>query len=148
MIEPAIVEFGPDGMPFSVRYHDVYRSREGALAESNEVFVQGAHLQERWRGRSDYTVLEVGFGLGLNFLATVRALLDDPAGPECLHFVSVEAHPLDRADLSRAHEALGLANDPLSRELLQAWPLAMPGLHRLTFSGGRVRLILDSKLSR
>lgn len=137
-INPARLDFDPTGAPFSLDFNDVYRSREGALAESHEVFVGGTKLRERWSGRADFTVLEVGFGLGLNLLASAQALQGDPAGPGRLHYVSLEALPLDRSDLLRAHRALGVDRSPLMKELVERWPHRLPGLHRLELAGGRL----------
>ena len=51
-------------------------------------------LPERWRGSARFTILETGFGLGNNFLATWAAWRDDPRRSESLCFVSIEKHPL------------------------------------------------------
>lgn len=134
--------FDATGAPMSGRYGDIYRSRHGALAESHAVFVEGASLRRSWSGRSDFTVLEIGFGLGLNCLAAAQALLAEPSAPKRLHMVSLEAHPLCRSDLEQAHRALGLADEPLLRDLRAAWPMRLPGLHRLSLAGGRIFLLL------
>jgi tRNA 5-methylaminomethyl-2-thiouridine biosynthesis bifunctional protein len=112
------------------------------MAEAEAVFAQGCKLPERWSGTQRACVLEIGFGVGLNLLAAYRAfhLHAHPAGR--LDFVSIEAHPLARTDLLAAHEACGVASEPLLRELAARWPLALPGLHRLTLAGGRIRLTL------
>ncbi len=112
------------------------------MAESEAVFSHGCRLPERWSGKQRACVLEIGFGVGLNLLAAYRAfhLHAHPAGR--LDFVSIEAHPLAHSDLLAAHEACGVANEPLLRELATRWPLALPGLHRLTLAGGRIRLTL------
>ena len=95
-IEPAKLAFNTEGVPFSSRYGDVYHPRAGALAQARHVFLAGNGLPERWQRRDRFVVLETGFGLGNNFLATWQAWRDDPACPERLHFISVEARPLPR----------------------------------------------------
>lgn len=128
-----------DGVPFSDRYGDVYASRAGALAQARQVFLGGNGLPARWAGRDQFVLLETGFGLGTNFLATWQAWRDDPARPARLHFVSVEAHPLKADDLvAAAPEALA----PLARALAAQWPLPLFGLHRLQFEQGAVELTL------
>lgn len=137
-IVPAEVDFSDPATPASPAFGDVYHSRAGAWAQARHVFLAGNGLPERWRGRRDFTILETGFGLGNNFLATCEAWQQDPARPERLQFVSVEKHPLRREDLARAH-----AGSPtLARELVAQWPPLTPGLHRLSFEGGRVELLL------
>jgi tRNA 5-methylaminomethyl-2-thiouridine biosynthesis bifunctional protein len=137
---PAL-EFDGDGVPLSGVYGDVFRSRSGALAESEQVFVHATALAERWKGARSFTVLEVGFGLGVNFLATLAAWRLDAHRPAALHFVSIEKHPLTADDLWRAHQALGLTGYD-SETLHRGWPPATPDLHRLDFEGGRVTLWL------
>lgn len=137
--------FDAAGAPFDTVHGDVFRSRAGAWAEAQTVFVEGCRLRERWSGADRFCVLELGFGLGVNFLATLAAWRADPARPIRLHFVSVEARPLSREDLERALAAVGLGHPDLSEDrqaLLDGWPLALPGLHRLVFAGGSVTLTL------
>lgn len=133
--------FDEQGRPFSPRYRDVYRSRAGAVAEAEAVFVDGCGLRARWGGRERFTIVELGFGLGVNFLATLAAWREDATRPARLDFVSVELHPLDPAGLARAHVAVGLDGDD-ARALRGQWPPRLPGLHRLEFAGGRVSLTL------
>ena len=104
------------------------------------MFLAGNGLPARWRGRERFTILETGFGLGNNFLATWAAWRDDPARCERLFFVSIEKHPLSAADLARAHAASPAP--ALARQLIDAWPPATCNLHLLDFEGGRVRLLL------
>ena len=105
------------------------------------MFVGGNGLPARWGGARVFTVLETGFGMGLNFLTTWTAWRADPARSERLHFVSIEKHPFTREGLATLH-----ARYPefvaLGSELQAAWPLALPGLHRLHFDSGRVTLTL------
>ena len=129
-----------DGVPYSPEFSDRYHPRQGALAQARQVFLGGNRLPARWRGRCRFVVLETGFGLGNNFLATWRAWLDDAERCEQLHFISIEARPLSRDDLA------GLPRDgelaPLATHLAAAWPPLTCNLHRLVFEAGRVQLLL------
>jgi tRNA 5-methylaminomethyl-2-thiouridine biosynthesis bifunctional protein len=130
-----------NGTAFSPEFQDVYHSRDGALAQARHVFLGGNGLPERWRGRPSFTVLETGFGIGVNFLATWDAWRAHGERSRRLHFVSVENRPFGR-------EALGEALAPfaeiasLARALVDVWPPALAGFHRLHFDGGRVILTL------
>jgi tRNA 5-methylaminomethyl-2-thiouridine biosynthesis bifunctional protein len=135
------VVFSDDGTPFAPDYGDVYHSVDGALAQARTVFIDGCHLHRRWSGRRVFRVLETGFGLGFNALATAAAWLGDPNRGERLHFFSIEKHPLEAGELARSHQAHP-ALAPLSRELVAQWPLPLPGLHRLWLADGRVLLTL------
>jgi tRNA 5-methylaminomethyl-2-thiouridine biosynthesis bifunctional protein len=139
-IVPARIEFDADGLPFAPDFGDRYHPRIGALAQARHVFLAGNGLPERWAGRERFTVLETGFGLGNNFLATWQAWRDDARRCARLDVVAVERHPPSRADLERMHRGSPLPT--LAQALLDAWPPLTPGLHRLVFEAGRVRLLL------
>lgn len=136
----ARVELDADGLPRSPEFGDVYHPRQGAAAQARQVFLGGNGLPERWRGRQRFVVLETGFGLGNNFLATWRAWQCDAERCDQLHFISVEARPLSRDDMARVPRDDALAS--LAAQLADAWPPLTCNLHRLTFEDGRVRLLL------
>lgn len=140
-LTPARLTLAADGTPFSPDYDDVYHSAAGAHAQAKRVFLAGNGLPDRWAGCAQFVIVETGFGLGLNFLATWLAWRDDPQRCRTLHFISLEKHPLAAADLARVHVAWPeLAT--LSDELGRSWPALEEGAHELEFDGGRVRLSL------
>src|SRR3954454_11625519 len=124
-----------DGTPYSRDFEDVYHSAHGGLAQARHVFLGGNALPTRWQGRERFVILETGFGLGLNFLATWQAWREDPRRCARLHFVSVERAPFDRESLGAAlarFEELALP----AKELLALWPPPVAGVHRLEFDNG------------
>ena len=143
-VVPAHIDFGDgSGPPRAPDFGDLYHPQIGALAQARHVFLGGNDLPARWAGRSDFTVLETGFGLGHNFLATWNAWRQDPGRSQRLHYVAVDRHPPTAADLARA--AATLRGDPeaeLAAQLHAAWPPLTPNLHPLQFDAGRVRLLL------
>jgi tRNA 5-methylaminomethyl-2-thiouridine biosynthesis bifunctional protein len=147
---PATLAFREDGTPFSPRFGDIYHSASGAFEQAEFVFLHGNDLPARWQNRRIFTVLETGFGMGVNFLATWAAWREASERCERLHFVSVEKHPFSRDDLRAALDAVvAHASHPrsaslakLAHELVDAWPMLVPGTHRLEFEGGRVTLTL------
>ncbi len=139
-IIPARLAFS-EGVPWSEAYGDIYHSADGGPGQAAHVFLGGNALPGRWQARERYTVLETGFGTGLNFLATWQAWRDDPRRCSRLHFVSIEKHPLLAQDLARAlaaHTALA----PLARALVAQWPMPLAGMHRLHFDDEHVVLTL------
>ncbi len=140
-LAPATLAFTTDGTPWSAAFGDIYHSTEGGPAQAAHVFLGGNGLPYRWRGRPRFTILETGFGLGLNFLTTWAALREDPARPGKLHYVAIEKHPFSAPDLAELH-----ARHPqfatLSRELCAQWPMLVRGMHRLELDSGRVVLTL------
>jgi tRNA U34 5-methylaminomethyl-2-thiouridine-forming methyltransferase MnmC len=86
-------------VPVSTRFDDPYFSLENGLEETRHVFLAGNGLPARFS--SGFHVAELGFGTGLNFLATVQAWRQ-AAVPGVLHFTSFEAYPMGRAAQRRA----------------------------------------------
>ncbi len=133
-------------VPYSPLYDDLYHSEFGAWAQAREVFLLGNGLPSRWQGsagrrRQRFVILETGFGLGNNFLATWAAWRADPQRCEHLVFISIEKHPLSRQDLCVMHARHGQVEGEaegvdLSNRLIQAWPPLTPGLHTLDFDDG------------
>lgn len=140
MDEP--VEWLADGAPYNPRFGDRYRSEAGGgLDQAQGVFLAGCGLPGAWAGRPHFSILETGFGLGLNFLVAWQAWRADPARPRRLHFVSVEAWPASAEDLRRsvaAHAAL----QPLAEALAAQYVGLRPGVHRLRLDDGQVLLTL------
>jgi len=130
-----------DGTPYSEAFADVYHSVAGGPAQARHVFLAGNGLPVRWAGRERFVILETGFGLGINFLATWRAWREDPRRCARLHFVSIEKHPFALHDLQALHERYPELADEAGA-LHASWPLLVPGAHRLELDGGRVVLTL------
>lgn len=139
-LTPASLSF-IDGVPYADAFGDVYHSADGGLQQARHVFLGGNRLPQRWQGRCRFVIVETGFGLGLNFLATWDAWRNDPARPPQLHYVAIEKHPFCAGDLSRLH-ALWPELADLSGALRAAWPPLVPGFHRLLLDEGRIVLTL------
>ena len=140
-LSPAPLAFDANGTPYSPQYGDIYHTADSGPGQARHVFLGGSDLPVRWAGTRVFTILETGFGLGLNFLTTWQAWRMDPARPQRLHFVSIEKHPFTRAGLMELH-ARYPEFAPLAALLQSAWPLPLPGLNRLHFEDGRVTLTL------
>ncbi len=134
-----VVAWDDDGTPRSPRFGDIYRSAAGGLEQAQHVFLHGSGLPEAWADQPQWRVLETGFGLGLNFLATWHAWRSDPLRPGLLHFCSIEAWPVAADDLLRAAASYP-ALQPLAEALAAQWQGLVPGFHRLSFEQGRVLL--------
>ena len=136
----APLSLAPDGTAVSERYGDVYHSAAGAVEQSKHVFLAGNGLPARWC-RRNFTVLETGFGLGINFLTTWAAWRGDPQRGASLRFISLEKHPFLAADLAIAHAAWPEFAE-LAALLRAVWPAPIAGEYRLEFDGGEVELRL------
>lgn len=104
-----------DGIvPVSLRFDDPYFSIADGLAETRHVFLGGNGLPERLR--DGFHIAELGFGTGLNLLATCLAW----AGPGVVRYTSFEAYPLDAASMARALDAFPEAR-AIADPLLAQW---------------------------
>lgn len=161
-ITPALVDWQQDEqgnvVPVSRQFGDVYYSMVDGLAESRYVFIQQNQLPERFatlfqqggagvQGNRPFTIAELGFGTGLNLLATwqlwrqVKAefCTDVKMTPPywCaprLHIISTEKYPLTRDDLLRSLSSWQRAEpelQPLIEQLLDLYPSLIEGCHRL-----------------
>jgi tRNA 5-methylaminomethyl-2-thiouridine biosynthesis bifunctional protein len=130
--QTAELTWDADGTPISAEFGDVYYSRGGGLAECEAVFLAGCGLPAAWAGRQRYAIAELGFGTGLNALATWRMWRANRPPGASLHFVSTEAHPIDAAAAARAHQHFPEIAD-LSARLLARWPVQAFGPQTLWF---------------
>ena len=85
-------------VPVAQRFGDPYFSLDGGLAETGHVFHAGNRLPGRFR--PGFHIAELGFGTGLNLLATLLA-----AGGVALRYTSFEAFPMAADDMARALQA-------------------------------------------
>lgn len=135
-LNPAEIDWSSDGLPYSKGYGDLYFSKEDGLSETRYTFLAGNQIEERFaqlEPNAQFTILETGFGTGLNFLATLEAWDRLAATNAKLNFISIEAHPLNSKDLSRAHN-LWPELSQFSSPLLQGYPHLTPGFHLVNIS--------------
>ncbi len=126
------------GVAQSQRFGDIYASRAGAAAQAQDVYLTGVGLPGRWQQQKLHTVLELGFGLGGNFLATLNTWRNDPNACAQLDYVAIEGYPISAGDFAK----LNPNRHPMIAELAACWPEPEPGFHCIEFDQGRVRLIL------
>lgn len=140
--KPPTLEWTDDGRPRAAGFGDTYYAPD-PVAESQAVFVEGCGLLQAWaKPGGPARIGETGFGAGLNFLLAWAAWKGAAAAPRTLDFVSVEAFPMDRAQLEKAHGAYPQLEE-FAQALRAAWPDRFePGLHQFHFEQGRVRLSL------
>ncbi len=77
---------------FSTRYQQTYHSSFGALTESEQVFLHGSGVAQQLQKGIAVDVLEVGFGLGLNFLISADYAIAHGAS---LRYDAWEHDPID-----------------------------------------------------
>lgn len=159
-ITPAPIDWQTDELghtvPFSRVFGDVYYSLVDGLNESRYVFIERNHLPDRFEqlfvqhthalpGKATFTIAELGFGTGLNLLATWQLWRELKAEhfisngtigslTPRLHFISTEKFPLTKADLAQSLASWQAAEPklaPLITNLLAQYPPLIEGCHRL-----------------
>lgn len=125
----AALDWRAGDVPVSRQFDDPYYSLENGLEETRHVFLSGNGLPGRFR--DGFQVAELGFGTGLNLLASVQAWR--AAGvPGRLHFTSFEAYPMAPADMIRAQAGFaGL--EGIAAELAPHWGQQVIELSDLRF---------------
>lgn len=133
--QSAKLEWRSDLIPVSTQFDDPYFSLENGLEETRHVFLAGNDLPARFS--DGFHVAELGFGTGLNMLATLIAWRASGAVGR-LRYTSFEAFPMDANDVAKAlsafPEALAVADD-----FLTAWKC---GLRQFDLGGFEVSVIL------
>jgi tRNA U34 5-methylaminomethyl-2-thiouridine-forming methyltransferase MnmC len=109
-------------IPVATRFDDPYFSLAGGLDETRHVFLAGNRLPDRLR--DGFHIAELGFGTGLNLLATVLA----HQGPGHVRYTSFEAFPLPASAVARALSAFpDLAT--IAPTFLAQWEAGATTLH-------------------
>lgn len=127
---PAALDWRDGTTPVSTRFDDPYFSLAGGLAETRHVFLAGNDLPARLR--PGFRVAELGFGTGLNLIATALST-DLP-----IRFTSFEAYPMSAAEIARALAAFPEA-EAAAGPFLTAWGR---GETRFTLRSVSVEVIL------
>src|SRR5690606_27742359 len=84
----------------SSTFGETYGSRHGALTEALHVFLDGSGVRRRLEAGHPTSVLEIGFGTGLNFLVTAAAA--EEHGVQ-LRYRAIERDPLDATTLREVY---------------------------------------------
>ena len=108
-------------LPVSRRFDDPYFSFENGFDETKHVFLDANKIPERFC--DGFTIAELGFGTGLNFLTTLLEWRRFGTKGR-FYFTSFEAYPIRKEDMMRA-----LANfeilTPFAEELGKKWNLLL-----------------------
>ena len=131
--------------PYSLDFNDVYFNSDNGLQETEYVFVAHNLLAQRFSAPnlSSLSIIETGFGSGLNFLAISDLWLKLAPKTAVLHYIGIEKSPLTLADLTRA-QALWPQFADISRELLQAYANIKVGNNVFSMAAGRIQIGLQA----
>ena len=133
--QQAELDWRDGGIPVSTRFDDPYFSIADGLAETRHVFLTGNGLPERFA--PGFHIAELGFGTGLNMLATLIAW-QHSGGVAPLRYTSFEAFPMAATDIARALAAFPEA-EAVAAPFLAAWSA---GKRQFDLSGMVVEVVI------
>ena len=134
-----------EGTLFSKKYNDYYSSKKDALSESTYVFVEKNNLTQRWlnlpEDKDFFTIGEVGFGGGINFLNCCKKWLKLDLKNKRLVYFATEKMPLKLDDMKILHGFYESLN-AVSHQLLDTYPKLTEGFNLIELFNGKVQLCL------
>ncbi len=125
--------------PYSIDFNDVYFNSENGLQETEYVFIEHNQLKARFTAldQATFTIIETGFGTGLNFLAVAECWLKHAFKTAALRFISIEKFPLTLDDLRRAHTQWPQFAE-ISHEFLQSYANLKAGNNQINMARRRI----------
>jgi len=114
-------------------FGEAYSSRHGAWMQANELYLKLTQTHRHPAPR----VLEIGFGLGVNFRATLENCL---ARGVYLEYLSYEGFPVSRGILSAVELPLSAPSQRIWASLLERWPAHPQGSLCLKGPWGRLEV--------
>lgn len=128
----ANITWQTDSTPYAAEFDDIYWSTSGGLNEKRHVFLEGCQLTQRWAELADhdrFTIIETGFGFGLNFLLTLAAWRKTGCGDRGarLEFLSFEKHLVPIEEIATMAKTFGLEAE--LKLVKDKYPLPLPGSH-------------------
>lgn len=129
--------------PYSLDFDDIYYSSDNGLAEAEYVFIQQNGLTARFAKQSsnEFTIIETGFGTGLNFFATVQHWLIHAPADAKLQFISIERYPLKLQDFIKANQHWPNYRAYVD-QIASAYAQLNDGLNQLSCCDNRIQLAL------
>jgi tRNA 5-methylaminomethyl-2-thiouridine biosynthesis bifunctional protein len=127
--------------PHSNQYDDRYFLNQYGLAETEYVYLFNKEISKRFIEQQNFVIGEIGFGIGLNFLATLSLWMKTTNPDNTLIYISCELNPLRPEDLKKSlqvwEKQLGC-----TQLLIDAYQTIAPGLNTFVFLEAKVILIL------
>jgi tRNA 5-methylaminomethyl-2-thiouridine biosynthesis bifunctional protein len=139
--DPAVIEWKDNGTPYSCHFGDVYYSTSGGREESEYVFLEQNQIPEIWRKESDFTIGELGFGTGLNFLLTLQRWHVSHPPSAWLNYFTFEKFLVPVKDFRRANQKWSDLKSYVE-EIVRAYPPSLEGLYCLELAEFNTRLVI------
>ena len=140
-VTPAQIVIDANGIPHSTQFDDSYYSSAGGAEECRHVFLNGNQFETRIKNCEQFTIGEIGFGTGINFLTTADAWIQTRVSGSKLHYISIEKYPISEKDLQYIYTKID-GSYSLQKALLAQYPLPVTGAHRLEFLQAGIALTI------
>lgn len=129
--------------PYSLDFDDIYYSSDDGLAETDYVFIQHNQLNQRFAQleKSNFTIIETGFGTGLNFFCAAQHFLAHAPKNTTLQFISIERYPLTINDFIKANR-YWFVFEQMVQQLASTYTHLTDGLNKLSCCDNRIQLDL------
>jgi len=126
---------------YSKFYNDIYFDKVNGMQESDHVYLKTNNLEMKFKKAEMFTIAELGFGTGLNFLLTWQLWLKSRKPNSSLTYISFENAPLCKTELIRVHKLFYNLSD-LSKFFIEKLPHTYQSTHQIFFELGNVKLVL------
>ncbi|MFM9834650.1 MAG: tRNA (5-methylaminomethyl-2-thiouridine)(34)-methyltransferase MnmD [Methylophilaceae bacterium] len=130
--------------PYSIVFDDIYFSSDDGFAETEYVFIAQNRLKERFASlkNEQFTIIETGFGTGLNFYSTAVHFLALAPTDATLHYISIEKFPLSPSDMQKV-ASFWPQFAPITSEYLPKYAELKSGLNSINIAGSRISIGLQ-----
>lgn len=118
---------------FSHRFNQHYHNPNGAVAESKHNFFEVNGLYDALKTETGLTILEVGFGTGLNLLLLMDALAEFDSKTH-IRYYTIEAFPVDSETAAEFNFAEHIANPELADKIVSIFSKMQEGINRFEIS--------------
>ena len=134
-LKPPKLQWFDSKTPFSKEYEDRFYSDDNPLDECKHVYLNSNGLPNRWivSTRKRFTIAEIGFGFGLNFILSA-ALHAEHRVDKQLHYIAFEKSPPTKKQAHKLFKNFPELEE-LSLILINKLPKRISGCHRIHFSG-------------
>ena len=116
----------------------------GDIDECEHVFIDGNNLNNRFRylsPNSNFSIGEIGFGIGLNFLITCKAWLKYTEHNQVLEFYSFDKYIFALEDFNEFISSSSELKE-YSEQLIKYYPKNIKGIQKISLFDGRISLNL------
>ena len=116
----------------------------GDIDECEHVFIDGNNLKNRFRDlspNSNFSIGEIGFGIGLNFLITCKAWLKYTEHNQVLEFYSFDKYIFALEDFKEFISSSSELKE-YSEQLIKYYPKNIKGIQKISLFDGRISLNL------